>query len=420
MAGRRGQDELLALPIPVAVDKNRVIGDKNRRGVRLHEETLIHTARGLVEVRHLTSADTVFAFDEDRRTIDPARPSGVVEAGACQLVEVTIGTRTISVSSDTAFVSLLDRRRAGRIRRRFRREWTTAGDLKKGDMVGVARKTPDLGVVHELVQSIRQRDRRAREVILPIRASDDLLWWSGLYVGDGYVHHSAHRRRVEFAIPATQPDVREELIAVSWRLFGVRARARDEWKVVVPGIRLADYVEAIGLGGTALQKRVPKWVFLSPEPHRLAFLGGYVDADGDIRTPGNGGRNKDMGLTSGNAALLEDARRLAVMCGVRTSTIWDFTSRHPHDPHRTITGYRMRFSGDFDRVACRSARRTARMHQRKYFHNNTSVGSIPLRSHTSEWLGFARVESVVAAAASGPTVYIPARGLVAEGVIVGA
>lgn len=396
-----------------------MIGDKNCRGVRLHEETLIHTARGLVEARHLTSADTAFALDEDRRTIDPARPSGIFEGGTCRLVEVTIGTRTIRVSTDTAFVSLVDRRRSGRIRRRFRREWTKAEDLKKGDIVGVARKTPDLGVVQELTAPSRQRDRRAREVILPTRASADLLWWSGLYAGDGYVHHSAHRRRVEFAIPATQPDVREELIAVSQRLFGVTARARDEWKVVVPGIRIADYVESIGLGGKALQKRVPGWVYRSPESHRLAFLGGYVDADGDIRTPGRAGRSKDMGLTSGNAALLEDARRLAVMCGVRTSTIWDFTSRHPHDPHRTITGYRMRFSGDFDRVACRSARRTTRMHQRKYFHNNTSVGRIPLKAHTSEWLGFARVESVVAAATCCPTVCIPARGLVAEGTIVG-
>jgi Fe-S cluster assembly protein SufB len=396
-----------------------VISDKSSRGVRLHEETLIHTARGLVEARHLTAADTLFVLDENRRTIDPAKTSGIVEAGACRFVEVTIGTRTIRVSPDTALVSLVDGRRPGRIRRRLFREWIMADDLRKGDIVGVARKTPDVGAVQELAQPRQQRDRRARDVRLPTLASDDLLWWSGLYAGDGYIHHSADRRRVEFAIPATQPDVREELIAVSWSLFGVQARARDEWRVVVPGIRLADYVEAIGLGGTALQKRVPSWVFLSPETHRLAFLGGYVDSDGDIRTPGRGGRNKDMGLTSGNPALLEDARRLAVLSGVRTSTIWDFTSRHPHDPHRTITGYRMRFSGDFDRIACRSARRIARMHQRKFFHNNTSVGGIPLKSHTSDWLGFARVETVVVGAGRCVTVAIPGRGLVAEGIIVG-
>jgi hypothetical protein len=381
---------------------------------------LVHTARGLVEARHLTPADTTFALDEDRRIIHQVRLSGVVASATCQLIEVTIGTRSIRVSADTAFLSLVDRRRPGRIRRRFRGEWTVAGDLRKGDIVGVARRTPDLGVVQDLPGPSKIRDRRARAATLPTQGDEDLLWWTGLYAGDGYVHHSAHRRRVEFAIPATQPDLRDELIAVSGRLFGVAARARDEWRVVVPGIRIADWVEAIGLGGTALQKRVPTWVYRSPELHRLAFLGGYVDADGDIRTPGRRGHNKDMGLTSGNPLLLEDARRLAVMCGVRTSTIWDFTSRHPHDPHRTITGYRMRFSGDFDRIACRSLRRTTRMHQRKYFHNNTSVGGIPLKSHASEWLGFARVESGLVGATMSPTVSLRARGLVAEGIIVGA
>ena len=396
-----------------------MIAENTCRGPQIHEETLIHTARGLVEARHLTSADMVFAFDDDRRTVEPAKPGGIAEAGSCQLLEVTIGTRTIRVSADTSFVSLVDRRRPGRIRRRFRREWTQAGNLSEGDIVGVARRTPDLGFVQELAAPTKVRDGRAREVTLPTRCDEDLLWWSGLYLGDGYVHHSGHRKRVEFAIPATQPDVRDELIAVSGKLFGVRASARDEWRIVVPGIRLAGYVEAIGLGGTALEKRVPTWVYRSPESHRLAFLGGYVDADGDIRTPGRGGRSKDMGLTSGNLALLEDARRLAVHCGVRTSTIWDFTSRHPHDPHRTITGYRMRFSGDFDRVACRSQRRKVRMHQRKYFHNNSSVGGTPLKSHTSEWLGFARVESVIVVAGGSPAVLLSIRNLVAEGIIVG-
>jgi len=361
-----------------------------------------------------------FTLDEERRIIHPERLSSVVASGTCQLVAITIGTRTIRVSADTAFLALADRRRPGRIRRRFRREWTRAGDLRKGDIVGVARRTPDLGVVQDLAAPSKIRDRRARAVTLPTQGDEDLLWWTGLYAGDGYVHHSAHRRRVEFAIPETQPDLRHELIAVSARLFGVTASAKDSWRVVVPGIRIADWVEAIGLSGTALQKRVPTWVYRSPESHRLAFLGGYVDADGDIRTPGRWGNNKDMGLTSGNPQLLEDARRLAIMCGVRTSTIWDFTSRHPHDPHRTITGYRMRFSGDFDRIACRSLRRTTRMHQRKYFHNNSSVAGIPLRSHTSEWLGFARVASVIVDASRSPVVSIQARGLVAEGVVVGA
>ena len=85
-----------------------------------------------------------------------------------------------------------------------------------------------------------------------------------------------------------------------------------------------------------------------------------------------------------------------------------------------VTGYRMRFSGDFDRIACRSLRRKARMHQRKFFHNNSSVGNVPLKSHTSEWLGFARVASALVPVGSSHTVCLSIRSLVAEGIIVGA
>lgn len=223
----------------------------------------------------------------------------------------------------------------------------------------------------------------------------------------------------KFAVPASQPDLRLELARVTRLLFGVCARPRDEWAVVIPGIRVADYVETIGLSGKAHQKRIPTWVFESPEAHREAFLGGYVDADGDVRsTPAN----EDMGLTSGDPELLEDARRLAVSCGIRTSRIWDFRSRDPSGRPGWITGYRMRFAGDFDRIACRSERRRARMRKRKYFHTDTGVGGTTIRTHTSEWLGFARIEQVIP---TGPgTGYVldigSSTSLVLEGVLVGA
>jgi hypothetical protein len=62
-----------------------------------------------------------------------------------------------------------------------------------------------------------------------------------------------------------------------------------------------------------------------------------------------------------------------------------------------MTGYRMQFSGDFDRISCRAAQRRDRMNKRRYFRNNTCVGGTTLRSHTNEWIGFAQVRSVASA-----------------------
>ena len=385
----------------------------------LHEDTLVHTGRGLVPIKHVEVGDTVFSFDEQKNAMFPAKVEARVPKGLKQVYEVRVGTRAIRATDNHPFLALVDRREPGRVRRRFHREWRYLSELQVGDFVAVARKTPDVGTSQQLRLPSTIRRRNARAVTLPKSTSEDLLWWAGLYIGDGYVHDAGNTRRVEFAIPATQPDLRDELSAVTSRVFGVPAVPADEYKMRVASVRVADYIQAIGLSGNALEKRIPNWVYAAPEAERLAFLGGYVDADGDVRGSGSF-KNKDMGLTSGNAALLEDTRRLAVQCGVRTSRVFDFTSKHPHDRSRTMTGYRLRFSGDFDRVSCRSLRRRDRMFRRAHFHNDSSHGRTTYRSHTTEHLGFARIEAITPAglaetydiAVDGP------HNFVAEGLIV--
>lgn len=388
----------------------------------LHEDTLVHTARGLIAIKDVDQGDVAFALEQPSREIRPVTVTARVDRGTAAVFVVKVGTRTIQATADTRFLALIDRRRPGRIRRRFRAEWTQLSDLTRGHIVAVARKTPDHGTVQALPGSSVPRSSWARWVTVPEVANEDLMWWLGLYAGDGYVHNGGRtRRRIEFAVPASQQGLREELIRVSKGLFGVDARAKDKWRVVIPGVRLVDLVEVIGLRGKALEKRIPGWVFLSPEAHRLAFLGGYVDADGSIRTPAARVHNKDMGLTSANRALLEDARRLAIMCGIRTSTIWDFQSRHPADRERWMTGYRMQFSGDFDKITCRAVHRVVRMRTRKFFHDDTSVGGTKLHMHGSEWLGFARVERVEAVGVAH-ALALAVRGsanVVAERLIVG-
>lgn len=393
--------------------------DTREGGPSVVAGTLMHTARGLVPVENIELGDTVFSLDRTTKEIRPATVLDVMPNGMTETIEAKVGTRVIRARADARLLALIDRRRPGRHRRRFRAEWTALQDVKVGDIVAVARKTPDLGTVQELPLPSAMHDRRARPVTFPRLANEDLMWWSGLYLGDGYVTHAGHRKRVEFAIPRSQPDLQAELARVSRSLFGIAARVPDKWRVAVPGIRLTDYVAAIGLGGKALEKRVPPWVFRSPEAHRLAFLGGYIDADGMVRAAC---ANKDMGATSANALLLEDVRRLAVTCGVRTTRIWTFTTHHPVDSARLMTGYRMQFSGDFDRIGCRAAQRRSRMNKRLFFHTETSIAGCPLKSHASEWLGFAKVRSVARLQVMH-TYAITHKGadnLVAERLIVGA
>jgi len=56
-----------------------VIDDDNLGSMAgLHEETLIHTARGLIEIRAIAE-DVVFTFDEASKAITPSPAIGPVQ-----------------------------------------------------------------------------------------------------------------------------------------------------------------------------------------------------------------------------------------------------------------------------------------------------------------------------------------------------
>ncbi|TMC75017.1 MAG: Fe-S cluster assembly protein SufB [Chloroflexi bacterium] len=383
----------------------------------LHEDSLVQTSNGPVPIKSIEPGDIVFSFSEVWNEIRPARVKARVAKGPKPVFEVKVGTRTIRVTENHPFLALTDERRPGRIRNRFHRRWRYLSELKVGDLVAFARKTPDVGLNQVLASPELNAKRAHTPVSFPKESDVDLMWWAGVYAGDGYLHNvGPEKKNVEFAIPETQPDLRSEVAAVTKKLFGLDAVAVDEWRLRIYSEPLAAFVKLNGLGGKALEKRVPEWVFATGESERLAFLGGYVDADGHVRT----GRSKDMSLTSGNSLLLADARRLASTCGVGTSTIHTFKSRHPHERTRFITGYRMQFSGDFDRISCRSIRRTERMHARRFFHKGTNPAGTTVRAHTNEFMGFARIESIsqVGVAETYDIAVDGPHNFVAEGLIV--
>ncbi len=99
-------------------------------------------------------------------------------------------------------------------------------------------------------------------------------------------------------------------------------------------------------------------------------------------------------LTSVNSALLYDVKELLVLSGITSGRVNRFEGAHSIDRDRVMVGYRLQLSGRFDRLPCRSPRRTARMNARKYPHTQTSVSGTTIRAHTSDMLGFVRIDSI--------------------------
>jgi Fe-S cluster assembly protein SufB len=381
----------------------------------LRGSTQVWTTRGMRAIKELEAGDEVFSLDPESKRIVVGKVVGQACSGDKEIFEITAGTRTIGASGNHPFLVLRDHRRPGRQRARYRAEWVAAEDLRVGDYVAVATDLPDYGRPGTLV---------SRDAHLGLGVTDpDLLWFVGVYLGDGYIHHRRERSgrtypAVEIAVDRRDPAFIAEIQRVASEQFGLDfALSADEMRLVARGSRrLVEFLDANGLGGVSLTKRIPGWVYALSHDERLAFLAGFVDADGTVRAHRSA---KNPVVTSANEALLEDVRELALLCGIHAGRVRAFHSKHPFDADRTLVGYRLHLSGRFDRLPLRSWKRE-RLDQRVYAHGNRTAKGTDFRTHTSEMLGFVRVDSVVPAGVE-PTYDIEVAGhhnFVAEGFVV--
>ncbi len=400
------------LGIPEA-EKQRLVAGVAAQYECLGAGTRVWTSnRGLVAIKEMEPGDVVFALDEDSGRLILAPVKAAAQTDVRQTYEVRVGTRSIRATDNHPMLVLEDARRPGRQRSRYRRTWKTVGELRVGDLVAVPRGLPEFGISRRLPPLV---DRNGR-THAPAVTSPDLLWLLGYFLGDGCLQSAARTHRVQFAVPAADVELRAEITRIVGELFGVPAIGADAQRLVVNSRPLVEWLQKLGFVGTALTKQVPAWVFGLPTDQRLAFLGGWVDADGYVGPD----VSDSIALTSGNQPLLEQGAELAVLCGLRTSRVHQFTSKHPFDAGRAIVGFRLGISGDFERLDCRNPRRTARFGRRRYHHSATSAHNTTFRSHVTEHLGFARVTAITPADVE-PVYDIEVDGphnFIAEGLIV--
>jgi Fe-S cluster assembly protein SufB len=354
----------------------------------LRGSTLVWTDTGMRPIKELQPGDTVFSLDEETRQIVPARVAAVKCSGEKEVFEVRARGRVIGASGNHPFLSLRDVRKPGRQRARYSASWTTVDELRVGDFIALATDSPEFGVSAKLIPATH-----ANGVSLPAETNDDLCWWFGLYLGDGYLHDRSGYLSVDVAIDATDGAVVDEIRRVGREQFGLDfAVSADRQRLCARGTAaLAEFLTLNGFSGGALAKRLPDWVFGLPLSQRLALLAGYVDADGYVRSSPS---TKNVVITSANEALLEDVRQLAVLCGIGVGAVRSFVNRHPFEQDRLLTAYRLHLSGRFDRLPCRSPRRTSRLGARSYAHGYRTAKGTDFRRHTSEMLGYVRVESI--------------------------
>jgi Fe-S cluster assembly protein SufB len=350
--------------------------------------TRVWTTRGMRAIKELGAGDEVFALNPDTKLLEVARVVAGGKSGEKEIYEITARGRTIGASGNHPFLVLRDEREPDAKKARYAARWVSAEELSEGDLVAIATGVPEYG--HNAPMLLPQD---VRGEMFPRVTSDDMCWFLGLYLGDGYLKHSDGYTTVGIAVDKTDTVLVDEIKDVAKRLFGLDfSLSKDGCRLQARGTApLAEYLELNGLGGTSLTKRVPEWVFGLPISQRLSFVAGLLDADGYVREHAT---SKDAVFTSANPELLSGIKELLALSGIWSSSVISVRSRHPFDRDRVMQAYRLCLSGNFDLLPSRTPRRRDRMGRRIFRHTYRTAKGTAFHAHTSDMLGFARIEKI--------------------------
>lgn len=139
----------------------------------------------------------------------------------------------------------------------------------------------------------------------------DLAELCGILIGDGGVNE-----RDVWLSHAPTATYAQHYYDVAERLFGKRFSYHESnMTAYLSSTIAAARVRAAGVVGDAYTKRVPQWVMCGTRDEKLAFLRGYLDADGTVRSTG------EVEWSSVSEMLLHDVRALCLSLGLAVGRV---------------------------------------------------------------------------------------------------
>lgn len=334
----------------------------------LAEGSTVTTPQGVKPIESIEAGDEVLSYDESAGQLCFRRVTAKRFSGYQPVHTVSLGERKLHVTANHPFYSYAYDADAPKKRGRYRLAYVRADQLTEAI---VPRGSIDYGQPHRLTMpaltttfdtanqyashltASRERDSR----LAPMEhTTDDTMWLFGYWVGDGNIdvkeaqtENVIRWAKVGFSTPSTDR-ARERLAQTMAAVIDAEPTERsDGHHLSWNSKELAEFLHANGFSGKANSKRVPEWVRSLPESQRVAFIAGYLDADGYVRQP------RSFVLKSVNRALLEDVAALLVTLGITPNLYAEFT-----EPRRVIIqgvectahgAYRLEFALDERLVA---------------------------------------------------------------------
>lgn len=331
----------------------------------LSKNTRIYKNHGVSPISELKVGDYVYSLDVKTKTIVPRKVLNVIPKGIQRIYEVRVPGRIIRVTKNHPFL-VIERVGRGRGSTRWVERWKPLREIKVSDYIAICKQLPDNGKPFKL-PSVNVNKGTKKVKILEY-TTEDLMWILGCYIGDGNKRKRmgkyGEKAEIKFSIPLGDK-ARYLLIEKIEKTFGIAPKLYKK-SLCIYSLPLYELFKKMGFEGTALTKRIPRWVFSLPKSQIKAFIYGYVMADGYIP--------RDVRITSSNYELLNDVRNLALFAGMGVSGIYKQEQDVLFPDGRKV------HSKGYILVLWEKSRR-------KY----AGGKKIDFKSHTSNEIGFARV-----------------------------
>ncbi|HJT54906.1 MAG TPA: SufD family Fe-S cluster assembly protein [Ktedonobacteraceae bacterium] len=302
----------------------------------LAEGSLVTTPKGVKPIEALNVGEKVLSYDESTGQLCFRTVKGKRFSGHQPVHTVSIGERKLRVTANHPFFSYVYNAEAAKKSGRYNLAYVRTDHLQEAI---IPRTSIDYGTPYHLqmpalATEFASKNQYASELAMtrtrPSRmaqmqeTTDSLMWLFGYWTGDGNIEVKQgatpgvmRYAKVGFSTPVTDR-ARGQLMETMTALVEAPAQERaDGNHVAWHSKELAEFFHLNGFEGNALSKRVPAWVWSLPESQRIAFIAGYLDADGCVVK----GR---FSLKSANRGLLEDIASLLVTLGITSRLHTEF------------------------------------------------------------------------------------------------
>jgi Fe-S cluster assembly scaffold protein SufB len=304
----------------------------------LAEGSTVTTPDGIKTIESLQVGDQVLSYDEVSGKLVFRSVVAKKFSGNQPVHTVSVGERKLNVTANHPFYSYVYNPEAPKKLGRYQFAYVRADQLTE---VIIPNTSVDYGHPYQLKMPVLETkfnsfNQYASELTMtrtrvsrmnsPEYTTDELMWLFGYWMGDGNIEVKAAKTegvtrfaKVGFSTPRTDR-ARNRLTETMTALIDAEPTERvDGVHLAWNSVELVEFFKANGFEGKARDKRVPGWVWSVPESQRLAFIAGYLDADGTVVQS-----KRRFSAKSSNHGLLEDMASLLVTLGITSRMYTEF------------------------------------------------------------------------------------------------